>query len=367
MFPPETVAGGGDGDALDEGVEFRLGLELLSERLATHLEQFDVRLAVGLHVAAQMEHDVVADLLGVPPLELALLLGGHAVGIVKARVGHGPHVVLTVQRAEEVREEPLPQFRQPEGGGEGREGKRQETQGVLVGEAIGGEAQDLGAHGDLVRDLSMHAVEMLEEKHAIVALEVVEEDDDATVVPLTVDGQVVLGLDEPGRAIFPVEENGVVGLGRLVADQDGRLHSLAVRDGFVVGKDQQRGVSLDLDAAVVVGFPYHGTRARGRGGDALGLGQVVVGVHGLDVALMGGQIQALVANGARTPPALVSRTGGSAVFKLDLVGFLAVGTSLGRLAEGRRTPVMMRETRVPEEVAVTQAEGPRGHRKLTRR
>ena len=360
FFPPETVAGGGDGDALDEGVELRLGLELLLECLATRLEQLDVRFAVGLHVAAQMEHDVVAHLLGVPPFELDLFLGGHAVGIVETRIGHGTLVVLVVHHVEEMREESLAQFRQTEGGGEGRERKRQETERVLEGEAIGGEGQDLGAHGDLIRDLSMHAVEMLEEKHAVVAFEVVEEDDDATVVSLAVDGQVVHRLDEPSRAILTVQENGVVGLDRLVANQDGRLHPLGVRDGFVVGKDQQRGFSLYLGVAVVVGFPYHGARARGRGGDSLGLGQVVVGVHGLDVALMLGQIHALVANGARSPPALVSGSGGSSLLVLDLVGFLAVGASLGRLTKGRLASVMMRETRVPEEVAVAQGARPRG-------
>ena len=314
-----------------------------------------------------MEHDVVAHLLGVPPLEFGLLLGGHAVGIVETRVGHGTLVVLVVQRVEEMREEPLAQFRQTEGGREGREKKRQETERVLEGQAIGGEGQDLGAHGDLIRDLSMHAVEMLEEKHAVVAFEVVEEDDDATVVPLAVDGQVVYGLDELGRAILAVEENGVVGLARLVADQDGRLHPLGVRDGFVVGKDQQRGFSLDLDVAAVVGLSHHGACARGRGGDSLGLGQVVVGVDGLDEALVLGQIHALVANGALCPPALVSCSGGSSLFVLDLVRFVAVWASLGRLAEGRLASDMMRETRVPKEVAVALGARPRGHRKPTLR
>ena len=211
----------------------------------------------------------------------------------------------------------------------------------------------------------MHAVEMLEQKHAVVPFEVVEEDDDAMVVPLAVDGQIVQRLNEPGRAILAVEGNGVVGLDRLVPDQDGRLYSLGVRDGLVVGKDQQRGFSLDLDVAVVVGFAHHGSRARGRGRDSFGLGQVVVGVHGLDVALVLGQIHALVANGALCPPALVSGSGGSTVFELDLVGFLAVWASPGRLAEGRLASDMMRETRVPEEVVVALGARPRGHRKLS--
>ena len=38
FFSPETVAGGGAGDALDEGFELRLGLELLLECLTTRLE-----------------------------------------------------------------------------------------------------------------------------------------------------------------------------------------------------------------------------------------------------------------------------------------------------------------------------------------
>ena len=280
FFSPETVASGGDGDALDEGVELLLGLELFLECLATRLEQLDVRLAVGLHVAAQMDHDVVAHLLGVPPFELDLHFGGHAVGIVETRVGHGTLIVLVVHHVEKVREEPLAQFRESKRGGEGGEGKWQETERVLEGEAIVGEARDLGAHGDLIRDLSMHAVEMLEQKHAVVAFEVVEEDDDATVVPLAVDGQVVHRLDEPGRTILAVEENGVLGLGRLVADQDGRLHPLGVRDGFVVGKDQQRGFSLDLDVAVVVGFAHHGSRAADAAGTRWVLGKSSSGSTG---------------------------------------------------------------------------------------
>ena len=279
-----------------------------------------------------MEHDVVAHLLGVPSFELDLLLGGHAVGIVETRVGHGAHVILVVHHVEEMRGEPLAQFRESKRGGERGEGKWQETQGVLEGEAVGGEAQDLGAHGDLIRHLPMHAVEMLEQKHAVVPFEVVEEDDDASVVPLAVDGQGVHRLDEPGRAILAVEENGIVGIGRLVADQYGGLYSLGVRDGFVVGKDQQRGFSLDLDVAIIVGLSHDGLRARGRGGDSLGLGQVVVWVDGLDEALMGGQIHALVANGARSPPALVPWSG---VSPLSAGRWTTARCPLGLRARGR--------------------------------
>ena len=220
-----------------------------------------------------MEHDVIAHLVGVPPFELGLFLGGDAVGIVETRVGQGTFVVLVFQRIEEMREEPLVQFRQTEGGGEGRETKRQETERVLEGEAIGGEAQDLGAHGDLIRDLTMHAVEILEEKHAVVAFEVVEEDDSATVVSFAVNVQLFHRLDEPGRAILAIQENGVLGVDRLVADKiDGRLHPLGVREGFVVGKDQQRGFSLYLNVAIVVGFAHDGSRPYGRSAHLFGFG-----------------------------------------------------------------------------------------------
>ena len=107
-----------------------------------------------------MEHVTIAHLVGVPPFEFRLFLGGHAVGIVEM---HGWHGTLVVQRVKEMREEPFAQFRQTEGGGEGQERKRQETERVLEGEAIGGERQDLGAHGDLTRNLPMHAVEILEQ------------------------------------------------------------------------------------------------------------------------------------------------------------------------------------------------------------
>ena len=156
--------------------------------------------------------------------------------------------------------------------GEVRERKRQETERVLEGEAIGGEGQDLGAHGDLTRDLPMHAVELLEQKHAVVAFEVVEEDDDATVVPFAVDGQFFHRLHEPGRAILAIQENGVLGLDRLVADQDGRLRPHGVREGFVVDKDQQTGFSLYLDVAIIVGLAHDGSHPHGRSANLFGFG-----------------------------------------------------------------------------------------------
>ena len=82
---------------------------------------------------------------------------------------------------------------------------------------------------------------------------------------------------------------------------------------------------------------------------------------------MDGHNHALVANGARTPPALVSGSRGSSLFVLDLVRFVAVWASLGRLTKVRLASDMMRETRVPEEVAVALGARPRGHWKLTPR
>ena len=216
----------------------------------------------------EMEQVTIPHLVGVPPFEFRLFPGGHTVGIVEMHGWHGTFVVVVVQGVEEMREE----FGQTKGDGEGRKRKRQETERVLEGEAIGGEGEDLGAHGDLIRDVPMHAVEMLEQKHAVVAFEIVEEDDDATVVSITVYGQLFHHLEEPGRAILAIQENGVLGLDLLVADQDGRLHPLGLREGFVVGKDQQRGFSLYLDVAIVVGLADDGPRPHDRWAHFFGFG-----------------------------------------------------------------------------------------------
>ena len=49
FLAPESVAGGGDGDAFLHGVEVSFLFEFLSELLAACFEEFDIRLAVGFH------------------------------------------------------------------------------------------------------------------------------------------------------------------------------------------------------------------------------------------------------------------------------------------------------------------------------
>ena len=77
-----------------------------------------------------------------------------------------------------MREESLTQFRDAKGGRKVGEWKRKETQGVFESQSVRLHGQEFDAYGDLVRDFSMFGVTVLQDEHAIIAFEIVEDDDD---------------------------------------------------------------------------------------------------------------------------------------------------------------------------------------------
>ena len=132
---------------------------------------------------------LASDFVIVPPFELGFLFGRHAVGVVRVMRWHGSFVVLSLGSVEFVREESLTQFLDAEGGEKAGEGEWEEAQRVLERQSVGLEGQDFGTHRDLVRDLSMMGVTVLQEEHAVVPFEVVEEGNDVSVVSVLVHSQ----------------------------------------------------------------------------------------------------------------------------------------------------------------------------------
>ena len=110
FLPPESVAGGGDGDAFLHGIEVSFLFEFFAEFYASSFEEFDVGLAVRFHFAPQDELVVGSDFFSIPSFKLGFFLGGHAVGIVMGSIRHGSLVVLVFQGVEFMREESLAQF-----------------------------------------------------------------------------------------------------------------------------------------------------------------------------------------------------------------------------------------------------------------
>ena len=94
FLAPELAAGRDDGDALLHGIKLGLLAEFLAEFPTARSQQFDVRLAVGFHLASEDEAVVGGHFFGVPPFKLGFLLGRHTVGIVCVSGRHGSIVVL---------------------------------------------------------------------------------------------------------------------------------------------------------------------------------------------------------------------------------------------------------------------------------
>ena len=60
-----------------------------------------------------------------------------------------------------MREKSLTQFLDPEGGGKVGQREREKAQRVLERQSVRTEGQDLGTHGDLVRDFSVGGITVL--------------------------------------------------------------------------------------------------------------------------------------------------------------------------------------------------------------
>jgi len=206
-----------------------------------------------------------------------------------------------------MREEIFGQFLDAERGGKvgQRHGKKAER--VLEGEAIRLEGEDFGTEGDLVGDFSVMMVTVVKEKHAVVALEVVEDDDDVPIVAVLVHGYFLQPVEELGGAVGSVKEHFLVLFVRLGAEEDGRLHSLLVHGGFVIGVDLERRISVYPDTTI--GNVRRGFTERTDidlvAMDPLGFGLVFFFGDALDEALVTGQHDLFAADAALAPSAHV--------------------------------------------------------------
>ena len=140
----------------------------------------------------------------------------------------------------------------------------------------------------------MVCIHVLKQKHAVVPLEVVKDDYDASIVSVPVDGHGFQFVDETTRAVVAVQYVAVVALRRLVSDEDRRLVSLLVRDGFVVRIDEQRRFPFHLHHAFLR-WSQRSSIAHVPDGHALRLGIVVLLRYLLYVALVLVQVHVLVA------------------------------------------------------------------------
>ena len=87
-----------------------------------------------------------------------------------------------------MREETLGQFLDAEGGRKVDQWHGKKAERVLEGEAIHLEGEDFGTEGDLVSDFSVMMITVVKEKHAVVGLEGVEDDNDVAIVAVLVHG-----------------------------------------------------------------------------------------------------------------------------------------------------------------------------------
>lgn len=187
-FAPIATAGRGNGDALLERVEGSFFGKFLDKGLTTSLEEFDIAFTIVAHVVLKDKVIVLVAFGGLPLEKVATFGWGHAVGIVVVCVGKRTLVVLIGTRVEEVRKIPFAEFAETKRLGEGSQWKWQETEGIFKGETIGGEREYFGANGDEGVNGAMCVVTVLEEKHAVIAFEVVKESDDLTITSILVDG-----------------------------------------------------------------------------------------------------------------------------------------------------------------------------------
>ena len=96
FLAPESVTGRSDGDAFFHGVKLGLLTEFLAEFPTPRFQQFDVRLAVGLHFRSQDESVMGSHFFGVPSFKLGFLFGRHALRIIVGSIRHGSLVALVL-------------------------------------------------------------------------------------------------------------------------------------------------------------------------------------------------------------------------------------------------------------------------------
>ena len=99
-------------------------------------------------------------------------------------------------------------FADAEGGRKVAEWKREETQRVFESQSVRFHGQEFGAYSDLVLDFSMRCITVLENEHAIVAFEIVKDNDDVSVITVHVEGKGFQVLKHVSGAVGTIEERG---------------------------------------------------------------------------------------------------------------------------------------------------------------
>ena len=154
VLAPIQIAGTGDGDALGHGIEASLTFKFLLKGFTNRFQQGHIPLAVVDHFLTEIEGHITTNLVSVPTGQFVFLFGHYAIGIVKFQIGYLTHVLLVVGGIEQMRKEPLLQFRQIEGAWK----RVNEFEGSAL------ERQDFGPHRQLVHHLSLLLVQLVPSK-----------------------------------------------------------------------------------------------------------------------------------------------------------------------------------------------------------
>ena len=87
----------------------------------------------------------------------------------------------------------------------------------------------------------MCGVQVLQNKHSIVTLEIVKDHDDTSLIAILVNREGVKMIEEVIRASRTIKAVGFILLLVFAANQNGCLNSIVVGDGFIVRINEERG------------------------------------------------------------------------------------------------------------------------------
>jgi len=151
----------------------------------------------------------------------------------------------------------------------------------------------------------MFGVTVLQDEHTIVAFEIVEDNDDVSIVSVHVDGKRFEVFKHVGGAVGAIEEIGVFELIVLQAEKNGGLISLSVGDGFVVAVHLERWISFYVDSSIGVAWVVFCERSSTHfvARDAFRFGIVFLFGYALNVTLVRVQFDFFFADVAFSPPA----------------------------------------------------------------
>ena len=82
--------------------------------------------------------------------------------------------------------------------------------------------------------------DVLQNKHTVVALEIVKDHDDVSIVSLLCDGKFVQVVKYVVGTVLTIKHLGLVALGIFQAEHIEGLHTLFVGDGLVINKHKER-------------------------------------------------------------------------------------------------------------------------------